>query len=52
MEIDTHTVCINMPEMEADRENTAARYIGLRTWGDLTFVYGRKLSSAPSCKVQ
>jgi hypothetical protein len=52
VEIDAHTVRINMPEIEADRENTAARYIGLRTWGDLTFVYGRKLSSAPSRKVQ
>jgi len=52
LEIDAHTVRINMPEMEADRENAAARYIGLRTWGDLTFVYGRKLSSAPSRKLQ
>jgi len=52
-EVDSHTVRIGMHgEEEAGRESTDARYIGLRTWGDLTFVYGRNPSDAPSRKVQ
>ena len=52
-EVDARTVRISMPdEEEADRESTAARYMGLRTWRDLTFVYGRNPSDAPSGKVQ
>jgi hypothetical protein len=52
-EVGAHTLRITIPaEEDADRESAAARYMGLRTWGDLTFIYGRNPSDAPPRKVQ
>jgi hypothetical protein len=38
--VDARTVRIVMPDdEEAGREGTDARYMGLRQWGDITFLY-------------
>jgi hypothetical protein len=53
VEIDAHTVRISMPsDQESGRERPDARSIGLRTWGDVTFVYGRHEAPTTSSKLK
>lgn len=48
-EVDAHTVRIVMPvEKETDRDGDGARYMGLRVWEGVTFVFAREPAAARS----